>query len=575
MIKKERYIKNTLLSAVLVILIIFGVAISFYQYNLIQNDIKSDIKIQNNYVHKTFDLFLNKLKQDVILKSDFFLSAKGVKKAFNEKNREKLYSLVENIYKRMAEQNKYLKIMTFRLNDGSTFLRVHKPHMFGDKLNKKRKIILDTISTQKRQYGFEVGKLKMTYRVVTPIFYDKKLIGIVEVGVEPEYITENINKLFEIRTALLIKKEDKTISLDKSKMQRLNGFVLARGDELFKKTLKDINLKQSSNTIMYKNNEYLIHTMLNLNNHKDKVAAKVLLAYNMKIHNEKLNYLIKNNLLITALMLIILFVILNIGLNYFMRKIEKSHRDIIEKDNVMAQHSKMAAMGEMLESIAHQWRQPLSVITTSATGVKMQKELGVLEDKLLVDSCVSITNSANHLSQTIDDFRNFFKHNKEKSFFNLKDTFHSTFNLVSSKFEIQDIEIIENIDDIEIFGFENELIQVFMNILNNARDELEIKDIKGVIFIDIYEQNDNAIIKIKDNAGGISNEILPKIFGAYFTTKEDNDGTGIGLYMSRKIIVDNFNGTIEAKNKEFEYEGINYTGVEFKIKLPLNIELIR
>ena len=223
----------------------------------------------------------------------------------------------------MTLQNKYLKIITFRLADGSTFLRVHKPHMFGDKLNKKRKIILDTILTQKKQYGFEVGKLKMTYRIVTPIFYDKKLIGVVEVGVEPEYITDNINDLFKIQTALLIKKEAKSISLDKSKMQRLGDFLLARGDELFQNNLKNINLNKALNSITYKGNEYFIHTSLNLNNHKNEIAAKVLLSYDKQIYNEKLNHLIKNNILITALIILVLFIVLNIGLNYFIRKIEK------------------------------------------------------------------------------------------------------------------------------------------------------------------------------------------------------------------------------------------------------------
>ncbi|MEA1955434.1 MAG: cache domain-containing protein, partial [Campylobacterota bacterium] len=110
--------------------------------------------------------------------------------------------------------------MSFRLTDGSTFLRVHKPKMYGDKLNKKRKIILDTISTQKRQCGFEVGKLKMTYRVVTPIFYNNELVGVVEIGIEPEFITQRINKVFSSKSGLVIKKDFKSISLDKTQLKQ-------------------------------------------------------------------------------------------------------------------------------------------------------------------------------------------------------------------------------------------------------------------------------------------------------------------------------------------------------------------
>ncbi len=577
MIQKEKYIKNMLLVAVLIVLIIFGVIISLYQYKLIKNDIQSDIKIENNYVYRTFNTFLNNLKKDITLKTNFMLETPGAREAFNNLDRDKLYSLVKKQYQRMVLQNKYLKIMTFRLSDGTTFLRVHKPHMFGDKLNKKRKIILDTISTQKRQYGFEVGKLKMTYRIVTPIFYNKKLIGVIEVGVEPEYISNNINQLFEMQTALLIKKDAKSVSLDKSKMKRLDSFLLARGDEVFQENLSNINLKKELNNITYKKDEYLVHTMLNLNNHKGDVAAKILLAYDMKVYNDKLNHLVMNSILITTAILLILFVILNLGLSYFIRKLEEYHINIIEKDQIIIQHSKMAAMGEMLESIAHQWRQPLSVITTSSSSMKMQNELNILDDEHFSDFCDNITNSAFHLSQTIDDFRDFFKQDKEKDKFILANIFHNTLNLIGSQFKNSGIEIIENIDDIEMVGFKNELIQVFINILNNAKDELEKMDGKKLIFVDIYEDktaqaegiNGNIIIKIKDNAGGISKDILLSIFNAHFTTKEDTDGTGIGLHMSKKIIIDNFNGLIEANNEHYSYEEIEYTGAEFTIVLPL------
>ena len=568
MLEKEKKLKSTLLSLVLLILVLFGAVVSFHQYNLIKNNIENDIKVQNNYIHKTYTLFLNKLKTDISIKADFMLGTSGVKKAFSTKDREKLYSLVVKPYKKIVAQNKYVKIISFRLADGSTFLRVHKPKMFGDKLNKKRKIILDTISTQKRQYGFEVGKLKMTYRVVTPIFYDKKFIGVVEIGIEPESITDNIDNLFDIKTALLIQKEQKDISLDKSKMKRLGKFLVARGDQIFLNNLKQINLNKDINQITYKNNKYIINTTLNLNSNRGDIAAKILIAYSMKEYTEKLNQLIKHNVPVTVILLIILFVILNIGLNNYLKKIEKLHEDILEKDTIMTQHSKMAAMGEMLESIAHQWRQPLSIITTSASGMKLEKKLDLLDNNTFYMYCDKIVGSAKHLSNTIDDFRNFFKKDKVKTQFNLKDTFQHAFNLISSKFKTTEIEIIESINDIKINGFTNELTQVIMNILNNARDELKTNEYEKFIFVDIYSKNNNAIIKIKDNAGGIPSEILPKIFDAHFTTKQEMDGTGIGLYMSKKIVIDSFNGDIAAQNTTYVYNNKTYSGALFTITLP-------
>jgi len=244
-----------------------------------------------------------------------------------------------------------------------------------------------------------------------------------------------------------------------------------------------------------------------------------------------------------------------------------------EKDILLMQQSKMAAMGEMLESIAHQWRQPLSVISTTATGIKTEKDLDILTDESLFEYCDNINNSVQHLSQTIDDFRSFLKQDKQKELFYIKDIYIKTINLVSSKFKNRNINIIDNIDNIQVNGFGNELIQVFMNIFNNARDELEILDIKKrILFVDIYKDEENLIIKIKDNAGGIPDNVLPNIFEPYFTTKEERDGTGIGLYMTNKIIKNSFKGDISASNKTYDYENITYTGAEFKITIPLNYD---
>ncbi|MEA3290230.1 MAG: sensor histidine kinase [Campylobacterota bacterium] len=247
---------------------------------------------------------------------------------------------------------------------------------------------------------------------------------------------------------------------------------------------------------------------------------------------------------------------------------EESEKNKLSQELLM-QQSKMASMGEMLESIAHQWRQPLSVITTSASGIMLQKEYGMLTDELLESTCNNITQNADHLSQTIDDFRDFYKEDKKKLPFKLIEVTNATLALLVSKFKHAEIEIVKSIEDIEYIGFKNELIQVFMNIFNNAKDELIKKDQKRFIFIQIKQEDQNIIINIKDNAGGIPKDILPKIFDAHFTTKGEKDGTGIGLYMSKKIITSNFEGNIEAFNIEYSYNDENYKGANFKISLPI------
>ena len=244
----------------------------------------------------------------------------------------------------------------------------------------------------------------------------------------------------------------------------------------------------------------------------------------------------------------------------------KQIKESEDKNNILAQQSKLAAMGEMIGNIAHQWRQPLSLITIASGGIKINHEMDILDDKKVNDLTSKIINSADYLSDTIDDFRDFFKPNKDKSDFELLNTFDKTFTLLNTQFEKNDIVVIKNIEDVTIYGFRNELIQVLINVLNNAKDELKNKkDQKRLILIDTYLNENEISICIKDNAGGVNDSLIDRIFEPYFTTKHQSQGTGIGLYMSKQIIVTHMKGSLSVQNVDFEYEDINYTGAEFKI----------
>ena len=254
-------------------------------------------------------------------------------------------------------------------------------------------------------------------------------------------------------------------------------------------------------------------------------------------------------------------------------KLKEELEKNINKDKLLTQQSKMASMGEMLENIAHQWRQPLSVISTASTGVLMQKEFKLSNEDKEIEALNIINDSAQHLSKTIDDFRDFFKPDKDSVLFSVKDVYYRTFGLLESKFKNRLIEVIEDIEDVEIFGLDGELIQVIMNILNNARDILETKDdeVKRLIFISIHPVDNEVVISIKDNGGGIPENIINNIFDPYFTTKHQSQGTGIGLYMSEEIVVKHMYGTISVENQEYKYQDIEYTGACFIIKLPISL----
>ena len=244
------------------------------------------------------------------------------------------------------------------------------------------------------------------------------------------------------------------------------------------------------------------------------------------------------------------------------KEIEKNK----EKTAQLIQQSRFAQMGEMISMIAHQWRQPLTAITATTNNLLLKNILNKeVPKEILEEELNLITEYTQHLSFTIDDFRNFFKSDNEKVDSKIEDIIEKAINIIKTSFEAKDINLITNYKFNEnINMYTTEIQQVILILLKNAEDALVDNEIKNkTIEIITYKENDFAIIEIQDNAGGIASDIIYKIFDPYFSTKKAKEGTGIGLYMSKMIINDHCKGEITASN--------NQDGAIFKIKLPLNI----
>jgi signal transduction histidine kinase/ABC-type nitrate/sulfonate/bicarbonate transport system substrate-binding protein len=247
--------------------------------------------------------------------------------------------------------------------------------------------------------------------------------------------------------------------------------------------------------------------------------------------------------------------------------IEVQKNKTIEKQ--LFESEKMAALGEMIGNIAHQWRQPLSVISTISTGTKLQKEMGILEDNVLIDNMDQINSTIQFLSKTIDDFRDIVKGEAVIETFKLNDAIDKCLNIELPMLKNNDITLIQELDDsIVLTSYENALIQSLINIINNAKDVLIERNIeKKYIFIETKVVKDKIFIFIKDNAGGIAEDIKERIFEPYFTTKHKSQGTGLGLSMTYNMITKELRGKILIKNVHFKYNETNYTGASFCIVL--------
>ena len=255
--------------------------------------------------------------------------------------------------------------------------------------------------------------------------------------------------------------------------------------------------------------------------------------------------------------------------------LEQKIKDAIEQNSKMEaqlyEAEKLSSMGEMIGNIAHQWRQPLSVISTAATGVIVQHEFNMLKDTMLIESMETIDKNAQYLSKTIDDFRDFIKGDSdEKVVFNLKEEIEKCLDIENPILKQNNMEVILDLDEsIEINSFPNGLVQSLINIINNSKDALKEKKEEKYIFITTKKNDKDIDIIIKDNGGGIPENIINKVFEPYFTTKHQSQGTGLGLHMTYNIIKDGLNGSISVKNTEYNYNGLDCKGAIFTIKLPL------
>ena len=403
-----------------------------------------------------------------------------------------------------------------------------------------------------------------------------------------EYAYNNIEKsvdiIFEKYNTQNLSKEE--LIFEANELKKLSYLNISRlGDMKQEKVQRIYDLY---NVMGYINNEFKIDNFI---------------GYDKKSRLEKWLYLkFEEHFGLSLLWKILLIIFIIIGIfvyrQYFIIKLNKRLKNLVniktnrlkimnkklatrikkeldkhqEKDRILAQQQKMVAMGQMIENIAHQWRQPLSVISTSASGLKLKKQLNILEDEELIKSIDKIVDTAKYLSDTIDDFRYFFKPQKDKTKFSLAKNIEKSLSFLEATLKENSIKVEFDYEDIDIIAYETELIQVFINIINNSKDAFIEKKIKDrVIFISIKKFPNRILIEIKDNAGGVEEDILDKVFEPYFTTKHQYNGTGIGLYMSNQIIKTHLNGDIFMKNCSFKYKNIEQKGVITTIVLPKNI----
>jgi len=242
-------------------------------------------------------------------------------------------------------------------------------------------------------------------------------------------------------------------------------------------------------------------------------------------------------------------------------RVSEALSELRQRDQLLIQQGRLAAMGEMINNIAHQWRQPLNNIGLIVQNLRICYEAGDLSTDEMNCEVTKTMGLIMHMSNTIDDFRNFFRLDKDKQELRISSVVKRSLDFLSASLKDHNINVnLDVAEDVTSIGYQNEYGQVLLNILANAKDALlERKIPEPCIAIHVGKEGDRSVVTIRDNGGGIAENVLPKIFDPYFTTKEPNKGTGIGLYMSKVIIEQNMGGSLTAKNVA--------DGVEFRIEI--------
>jgi signal transduction histidine kinase len=527
-------------------------------------------------------LFDSTMKEKGFL--ELFSEVKNATKDRQIQIREEIYKLLLNKYKR-AKQKGVLQYQLV-LPDNTSFLRMHKPLKFGDDLTYIRDDLVYVNKYKKHIRGFTQGRTAHGFRNSFPIFgKDGSYLGALEISFSSDRFQNYLTKISHIHTHFIVDKkifDTKTwvrndMILKYSQSTEHKDFMITITDQHSQKKcihenrnkLKPLrnfidkhieNGKSFSTYVEYENNVSIISFMA-IKNINNKTVAW-LVSYT---ESDFIKYTIQSKIYLRIFtfifsLIIMYFIILQVKakakrdeLYKKLEEVNKSLEDKITKAleentkqlQALQQQSKMASMGEMIGAIAHQWRQPLNTIGTSIQNLKYDYKEGLIDDEFLKEFIDKNKKTIKFMSKTIDDFRSFFRIDKEKVKFNVFEITNSVVNMQSAQLKNHHITVNVSGDEFEYIGLQSEYQQVVLNLITNAKDALIDNHIKNPI-IDIKIEDNK--IYVKDNAGGIPKDIIDRVFEPYFTTKEQGKGTGMGLYMSKMIIEDNMGGTLSVNN---------------------------
>lgn len=455
-------------------------------------------------------------------------------------------------------------------SNGKVIFKDYSPQAGTDLNHINSKTLKAAIASGKPEHGFESGPPFIHHAVALPLIdkTNNKIIGAIKIYTSLAYFHLAHKWHFDDIKTIIVQKnlEGETVS---SPFSLPDDSLFANKEkrkqdiEFFQSILNKIDFNSEFTNIKVNDRHYLVSTSARLLSVNEDEVGRILAAYETTdFRNRQWTYLL----------LWIAFFALTAGLMFLVNYIgfRKYERIVTEQSKKLAHRSKQCALGEMLSYIGHQWRQPLNALSLTIQNIELQNSLGKL-DAAVLEKQVQIANrNIGYLTQTIEDWRSLLTSGTTRQTIELAESVNRALAIVSPVLEQCRIQVENRIaGTFKTCGFVNDLVQLTINVLLNAKDALAGREGDRLICLSCRVDGDTVTMEFQDNGGGIPQKLLPTVFEAYQTTKEDSGGTGLGLYLCRQIAENLDGGSVRAENRAFEFAGQRHFGacitLEFKI----------
>ncbi|GFO70813.1 hypothetical protein GMLC_43920 [Geomonas limicola] len=459
---------------------------------------------------------------------------------------------------------RYVPIISVLIYDGRGKLRYHMvpPSIVHEPQKLRPHVGIDAFATKKYTYGYETNIVPLYFCTVLPVRDAlSKVVGTVEIGVDLSFFHYNLKWfLHDVRTAIF--SGGRLLEIDRGNKTDSAEFVydyykrLKSNDAEFFNQFKDrIDFRRTKNDIQLGDKYYLVSTSQILRDNNGREVGKYLVAYDMtELRNRHWGYFYVW-LLFFAITACVMLCINLVGFR-------KYEHIITDQGKMLAQRSKQCALGEMLGHIGHQWRQPLYNLSLIVQNIGVLNQFGKLDDALLGKQITQANQNIEYMSNIIDDWRSLLMSGSSRTLIELKGSVERAIAMVAPVMEQSRVTIVNRITTpVHTMGFVNDLVQLTINVLLNARDQLSLVSGERFILLSCSEEAAGGVtVTFQDNGGGIPDHLLKRIFEPYVTTKDKADGTGLGLYLCQQIVENLDGGKVWAENRSFELDGETRNG---------------